>query len=101
MDRRAVLGVPLAVNGDLAGVGAVQADDHAHRGGLPGPVRPEKTRHHTGFDGEAEVVDGDLLTIFLADVIDDDQGTLLTLTLPASLPGAPASSSGRRHFRVP
>ena len=37
----------------------VQAEDHAHGGGLPRAVRAEESGDDAGRDGEAQVVDGD------------------------------------------
>src|SRR5690606_14969046 len=37
---------------------SVEADDHAHGGGLAGTVRAEEPGHLTGLDGEVDAVDG-------------------------------------------
>jgi len=53
-----VVGVGAAVDGGAAFGGDVQADQHAHGGGLPGAVRAEEAGHGSGADGEGQVVDG-------------------------------------------
>ena len=55
--RRAV--IP-AVHQHPAAGGLVQPGDHPHRGGLPGPVRAEKTGHDAGLNDEIQPVDGQL-----------------------------------------
>ena len=52
-----------AVDGDRAGGRPVQAEDHPHRGGLAGAVRPEEAGDDAGPDGERQVVDGDLVAV--------------------------------------
>ena len=44
VQRRGVLAVVAAVDGDVAARGRVEAEDQAHRRGLAGAVRPEEAR---------------------------------------------------------
>src|SRR3954452_15432408 len=60
---RSVLGVRTAVHGDRAAGGPVQADDHAHGGGLAGAVRAEEAGDLAGPDREAYAVDGGLRAV--------------------------------------
>lgn len=55
--------VVLAVDPDIAPRGVVQAEDHAHRGGLPGAVRPQEAGDDARPYVEGQLVDRRLLAI--------------------------------------
>ena len=59
----------LAEEVDGAGVGHGDADHHADAGGFAGAVGAEEAEHGAWFDGEAEVFDGDLGVVDLADML--------------------------------
>ncbi|MNC87761.1 hypothetical protein D3C83_35160 [compost metagenome] len=56
LGRDRVLEHIVAADADLARGGRNEAGDHAHRGGLAGAVRPEKTQHLAAFHGKRKVV---------------------------------------------
>jgi hypothetical protein len=58
----------LSKNGDLAGVGDDDADDHAQRAGLAGAVGTEQAVDSAGLNAERKVFDGDKVAVALADV---------------------------------
>jgi hypothetical protein len=64
--RRAV-GVAAAVHRDGARRGAVEPDDHPHRGRLAGAVRPEEPRHRARPHREGHAVDDGLRAVALAE----------------------------------
>ena len=49
-------------------VGRVEAEDHPHRGGLPGPVRADEAGHPSGLNGKGHPVQCDGLPVSLADI---------------------------------
>ncbi len=53
-------------------VDRVQAEDHPHRGGLSGAVRPDEAGHQPGADGEGHSVEGQGRAEPLAQSGDDD-----------------------------
>jgi hypothetical protein len=55
VERRGVVAVGLAVDGDVAGARAVEPEDQAHRRRLARAVRAEEARHDPGLDGERRV----------------------------------------------
>ncbi|GDY51843.1 hypothetical protein SVIO_024660 [Streptomyces violaceusniger] len=69
--------VRLALDECGALIDRVQAEDHPHRGGLPGPVRPHQTGHHTGTDGKGHAVEGQGRPISLAQSVDDNPRALI------------------------
>ena len=70
--RRGGVGVAVAVDGDAAGGGAVQAEDHPHRRRLAGAVRAEEAGHAARLDGEVDAVDGGLAAVGLGEAPGDD-----------------------------
>ncbi len=60
------------LHSDRARSGGAEAEDHSHRCGFAGAVRPEKPRHHTGFHCEREIVDGDFVTVSLRQMLGFD-----------------------------
>ena len=64
----------LAKNGDLSGVRHDDADDHAQRAGLARSVGTEQAIDSAGPDAEGNVVDGDKVTVGLADVVEFNRG---------------------------
>src|SRR6185437_8265226 len=68
VERRRVVGVLLAVDGDEAVVGRVEAQDEPHRRRLAGAVRPEESGDDARLHGEAQVVDGDRVAVALRQV---------------------------------
>jgi hypothetical protein len=74
-----VLGERTAVDGGGARRGGVEAEDHPHRGRLAGAVRAEEAGDDAGADGEAEVVDGELLAVGLGEVGDFDHVSILQI----------------------
>jgi hypothetical protein len=64
--------VAVAVDGDGARRGPVQAQDHPHGRGLAGPVRAEEAGHAAGLDGEVDAVDGRLAVVGLREPLRDD-----------------------------
>jgi hypothetical protein len=77
--RRAVLGVAAAVDGDGAGGGSVESDDHPHGGRLAGAVGAEEAGHLARGDGEADVVDGHLVAVVLGQVAGVDHRSVLSV----------------------
>ena len=69
VQRRRVVAVALAVDGDGAGRRRVEAEDQAHRGRLARPVRAEEAGDDSRLDGEAEAVDGALRAVVLRQVV--------------------------------
>jgi hypothetical protein len=63
----------LSKNGDLAGVGDNDADDHAERAGLAGAVRTKQAVDFSGLDAEGNIVDGNKVTVALADSVQLDR----------------------------
>ena len=57
--RPAKPAVGLATDAGMSGVGRVQAEDHAHGGGLARAVQAQEAGHGPRRDVEAEPVDGD------------------------------------------
>ena len=64
-----------AVHGGRSRVRHVEAEDHAHGGGLAGAVGAEEAGHEAGSDGEAEAVDGEGLAVALRQGFGDDHGS--------------------------
>jgi len=52
----------------------VEAEDHPHRGGLPGPVRADEAGHPSRLNGEGHPVQRDGLPVSLADTGHLDRG---------------------------
>ena len=71
-EREAQVPVAVAVDGDPTGGRRVEADHHAHGGGLAGAVGSEEAGDLPGPDLEAEVIDGDGCAVVLGDVLDAD-----------------------------
>ena len=69
-EREAEVAVGVAVNGDLAGGGGVEADHHPHGGRLAGTVGAEEAGDLAGAHLEAEVVDGDGGPVALGDIVE-------------------------------
>ena len=68
----------LAIDQDLALVGAVQPVDDVHQGGFPGPVLAEKRVDFTFLQRQADVVVGDYTGEMLGDAFDlDDRSHVL------------------------
>jgi hypothetical protein len=74
LEERADLGERCGVIRELTAVDSgatlariVEAEDHAHRGRLPGAVRPEEACDDPRADGEAQVVDRDRLAVALGE----------------------------------
>jgi hypothetical protein len=65
VQRRRVVAVVLAVDGDVAGRRPVELEDQAHRRRLPGPVRPQEAGHDPRLHHEGEIVDGDPVAVVL------------------------------------
>ena len=63
-----VVAVGLTVDRDGAGGRAVQAEDQAHGGRLPGAVRAEKARHDARLHRECEIRDRGLVAVALRKV---------------------------------
>src|SRR5690606_36695838 len=61
--------VVCAVDRDAARGGAVEADDHAHRGGLACPVGSEESCDASRAHREGYVVHGDLVSVPLAEAL--------------------------------
>ncbi len=55
-------------------VRGVEAEDHPHRGGLPGTVRADEAGHSSGLNGEGHPVQCDGLPVSLADAVHLDRG---------------------------
>ena len=68
VQRRHVLAVVAAVDGDVAARRCVEPEDQAHRRRLAGAVRPEEARDDARLHGEAEPVDGPLLAVVLREI---------------------------------
>ena len=71
-EREAEVAVGVAVDGDLAGRGGIEADHHPHGGRLAGTVGAEEAGDLAGTHLEAEVVDGDGGPVALRDVVELD-----------------------------
>ena len=67
--------VALALDGRRPRGGAVEPENHSHRGGLTRTVRSEKAGHDAGFDGEGEVVDRRHRSVLLGQSCHFDHGT--------------------------
>ena len=65
VQRRGVVAVVLAVDGDVARRRRVEPEDQPHRRRLAGSVRPEEPRHDARPDREVEPVDGPLVAVVL------------------------------------
>jgi hypothetical protein len=69
VQRRRVVAIVLPVDGHVAGTGRVELENQAHRGRLPGPVRPEEAGDDSRLNGEREIVDSPLLAVVLGQVL--------------------------------
>jgi hypothetical protein len=65
VQRRGMVAVVAAVDGDVPVRGRVEAEDQAHRRRLARAVRAEEAGHHAGLDREGEAVDGALVPVIL------------------------------------
>ena len=72
----------------------VQAEDHAHRGGLAGAVRAEETGDHARPDREGQVVHGHLVAVALGQLGDFDHAPQRWPD-----PGGPGASAWRGTLR--
>jgi hypothetical protein len=66
-ERSGVFRERTAVDGGTTLARVVEAEDHAHRGRLPGAVRPKEACDDPRADGEAQVVDRDRLAVALGE----------------------------------
>src|ERR1700754_4972486 len=62
-------------DGGGAGGGRGQAADHAHGGGLAGPVRAQKAGHRAGLTRERHVVHRGMFPVTLAEMFDRDHAS--------------------------
>ena len=77
-----------ATDGDRPLGGVVQAEDHPHGRGLPGPVGTEEPRDDTFTDLEGQIVDGQRRAVALREAVSGDQRMTasvecISMTLPA------------------
>ena len=87
--REAQVAVAVPVDGDPPCGGSVEADHHAHGGGLAGAVGAEEAGDLPLADLEAEPVDGDGGSVALGDVVDLDHRVPATIGASiAALTGA-------------
>src|SRR5688572_24714952 len=68
----------LAVDEDLAGIGANDAADHGDGGGLSGAVGAEEAETLSFGDGEADVVDGEKVSVLFAEVGDGEHERMIS-----------------------
>jgi hypothetical protein len=66
------LAVPAAIDERAASGRGIEAQDHAHGGGLAGPVRPEETGDPSGLHRKAEVVQRGERSEALGELVDLD-----------------------------
>jgi len=91
--RDAQVPVAVSVDGDPPRRGGVEADHHAHRGGLAGAVRAEEAGDFPFADPEAEAVDSDGRSAALGEFVDlDHRDQAATSSKMAELTGANDSS---------
>src|SRR5579884_3993644 len=88
--------VATAVDPDVAAVGGVEADGHAHGGGLPGAVRTEEAGDHPRPDLEAEPVDGQLVAEALDEAVGGDHRCALLVESVSRVVGRDGLRDGLR-----
>jgi len=93
--RRGVRPGRAAVDRDRAAGRLVQAEDHPHRGGLPGAVRAEEPGHHARPDGERQVGDGGGAAVEFRQCVDLNRGTHGWCLFPCWPPGSPRLDTTR------
>ena len=77
VQRCGVLGVVLAVDGDVAARRSVEPEDEPHRGRLARAVRPEEAGDDAGLDRERQIVHCGGLAVALREVAYLDHLVLL------------------------
>ena len=84
--------VPVPADGDAPLAGGREADHDAHRGRLPGAVRPQEASDPTRAGGERHVVDRREAAVALGDSVNSDHDPTLSRT-PAARHRSEASTS--------
>jgi hypothetical protein len=85
--REAEVAVGVAVDGDLAGRGGVEAHHHPHRGRLAGTVRADESGDAPGGELERQVVDDRAPAVGLGEMGNGDHEVLLGLVVEVGVTG--------------